>query len=226
MMSLIMLFIFLQNKYSHYNITELNKEDVCVTQLIPHCVCKSNVNNHFNGNNVFYMFSQMSFVEVEEFVTSKKNKSKESLFLKFNDYVYLDELFLDESLRPEFENFVFNLIEGREKRFIYLSFQIKETNFEKLIHNGFYEWLEYWMLFVKFTHINFTFEMVDNSFSELLPLTYQIVKRLENPRATIFMNTQSKTLCIPEDVNLFTIVVNGDADEIVKKYPYAIFSIN
>jgi hypothetical protein len=172
------------------------------------------------------MFSQMSFVEVEKFITSKKNKSKESLFLKFNDYIYLDELFLDESVRPEFENFVFNLIESRDRRFIYFSFRIKETNLETLIHNGFYEWLEYWMLFVKFTHINFTFEMVDNSFNELLPLTYQIVKRLENPRATIFVNISSENLNVPEDVNLFTIVVNGDANEIVERYPYAIFAIN
>lgn len=197
-----------------------------MTQLIPHCVCKSNVNNPFNGNNVFYMFSQMSFVEVEKFIMSKKNKSKESLVLKFNDCIYLDELFLNESLRPEFENFVFNLIEGRERRFIYFSFQIKEKSLEALIHNGFYEWLEYWMLFVKFTHINFTFEMVDESFNELLPLTYKIVKRLENPRATIFINITSKTLTMPEDVNLFTLIVNGDIDKINQQYPYAIFTIN
>ena len=197
-----------------------------MTQLIPHCVCKSNVNNPFNGNNVFYMFSQMSFVEVEKFIMSKKNKSKESLVLKFNDCIYLDELFLDEALRPEFENFVFTLIEGRERRFIYFSFQIKETNLETLIHNGFYEWLEYWMLFVKFTHINFTFEMVDESFNELLPLTYKIVKRLENPRATIFINITSKTLTMPEDVNLFTLIVDGDIDKVAQQYPYAIFTIN
>ncbi len=172
-----------------------------------------------------YKFSQMSFDEIEKFIMSKKNRNKETLFIQFNEYVFLDELFLDDVSRSAFENFVFNFIEKREVRFIYFSFKIKENDFDKLIHNGFYEWLEYWMLFVKFTHINFTFEMIDDSFNELLPITYQIVKRLENPRATISMNIKTQNINIPEDINLFTIMINDSKKEIADNYPYAIFSL-
>lgn len=196
-----------------------------MTQLTLHNVHQGNPSTFISGNDVFLNFFKMSFVDIEKFLNSKSMRNKGTIFLKFSDNIYIDELFLNDKIRTEFENFVFNLIEKRESRFIFFSFKIKEKDMDILIHNGFYEWLDYWMLFVKFTHINFTFEMNDDDFDDLMPMTYQIVKKIENPRATIFINTNSKKLNIPEDVNAFTIIASGEQKEILKKYPYASFCI-
>ena len=194
-------------------------------QLNVYDITNGNCLDNMSENNIICNIKEMSFSEVESFLKSKCMKSKNVMFLKFQEYQFLDELFLLDKQRSEFENFVFNLIESRESRFVYFLFKIKSTDMEKLIHNGFYEWIDYWMLFIKFTHINFVFEIDDNGFEELLPLSYRIVKKIENPRLTLFLNLKNDLQNIPEDINVFTLMISSGAATAQNKYPYAEYCV-
>ena len=112
-------------------------------QLNVYDITNGNCLDNMSENNIICNIKEMSFSEVESFLKSKCMKSKNVMFLKFQEYQFLDELFLLDKQRSEFENFVFNLIESRESRFVYFLFKIKSTDMEKLIHNGFYEWIDY-----------------------------------------------------------------------------------
>lgn len=168
---------------------------------------------HVQENNVFLSFASLSIDDIEKFLLTKPLLNKDSVTIKLLDYQYIDEVFLDDTKRTILENFIFNLIEkcGRAHRFVYFVFSIKEQDLETLIHNGFYEWLEYWMLFFKFTHMNIVLEISDstNPFS----IDYVLAKRIGNPRLSLFINSDSwhkKYTTFPEDIGAFTSIIKHE----------------
>ncbi len=170
-------------------------------------------NQQIQGNHVFIHFSNMTFFDVESFLSKKHMLNKEIVIIHFSENKYLDDLFLDDNLRPQFENMVFNLLEKFRKynRFLYFAFEIKNQNLNELIHNGFYEWLEYWMLFFKFTHANFILEV--NEQVEHMPIEYILCKRIDNPRLSLFINISSWDKIskkLPEDIGVFTMIAKQE----------------
>lgn len=168
---------------------------------------------HIQENNVFLNFSSMTLDDVEKFLSTKHLLNKDSIVIKLLDYQYIDEIFLDDEKRTLLENFIFNLLEKyrRSHRFIYFVFLIKEQNIDVLIHNGFYEWLEYWMLFFKFSHMNIVLEISDSAAP--FSMDYILAKRIGNPRLSLFINIDSwykKYTTFPEDIGAFTSIIKNE----------------
>lgn len=188
----------------------------------------NNPNQPIQTNHALLNISNMSYSDIDSFLSKKYLLNKEIVLIRFLDDIYLDMIFMDDNKRINFEELIFKLIEnyGRINRFVYFSFKIKNSELDNLIHTGFYEWLEYWMLFFKFTHINFLFEIDDSSGH--MPIEYIVCKRIDNPRLSLFVNCNNwdsivKTL--PEDIGVFTTVAK---DECMKNkgLPYANLFIN
>jgi hypothetical protein len=172
--------------------------------------------------SMFLNFSKISFSDVYNLLSKPYMLNSNIIVCNFTEYQYLDTLFEDNIARTEFEEFLFQIIETLDKQtpYIYFNFKIKEKDLNKLIHNGFYEWLEYWLLFFKFTRLNWLIEMEDCSTFTVLPIEYIFVKRLDNPRISLFLNFEcsQKYKELPEDINLFTILTKNNS---VNMFPYA-----
>ena len=188
----------------------------------------NNPNQLIQSNHVLLNISNMSCTDIDSFLAQKTLLNKEIVIVRFIDDICLYKLFMNDEKRIMFEELLFNLIEkyGNLNRFIYFSFKISNSNLDDLIHTGFYEWLEYWMLFFKFTHINFLFEINDHSGH--MPIEYVVCKRIDNPRLSIFVNCdnwKSIAKTLPEDLGVFTTVAKH---EYMKNngLPYANLFIN
>ena len=177
------------------------------------------------GTDLLLDISDLSFKEVYTLLDKKNMLNRKTLALRFKEYQYLDEVFKDDKIRTDLEECLFSLIENQHKsqRFLYFVFKIKTQSLEELIHNGFYEWLEYWMLFFKFTHINFVIEMNEDSIATTLPIEYVITKRIDNPRISIFINADKWPLkdVLPEDISSFVTIVKNEKMKKDKNLPYA-----
>lgn len=190
----------------------------------------NNTKNYVNhGAHVLVHFSNMSFGDVGQVLMQKHMTQRDDVFVKFEQYLYLDELFLNDNKRTEFEEMLFSILEDPRptQRFLYFVFKIKSSNMNELIHNGFYEWIEYWMLFFRLTKLNLLFEVDSNSFaSNKCPLVYEFVKRIDNPRLSISMNNSqaiSKENVFPEDINAYVILFDQNDVTEAKQFPYARF---
>ena len=169
----------------------------------------TNPNQQIQENNLLINISNMTFLDIESLLSKKYMLNREIVVIKLLDYPYIDELFLDDSARPIFENMMFNLIEkyGRYNRFVYFSFKVHENNIDTLIHNGFCEWIEFWMLCFKFTHMNWVLEVNDESIH--MPIEYVLCKRIDNPRLSLFVNSNNWEMLsqkMPEDIGVFTTI--------------------
>lgn len=186
--------------------------------------------NH--GANVLVHFSNMSFGDVSQVLLQKHMLQRENIFVKFEQHLYLDELFLNDNLRTDFEEMMFSILEYEKPshRFLYFIFKIKSSDIDELIHNGFYEWIEFWMLFFRLTKLNLLFETDSGSFiSNKCPLIYEFVKKIDNPRLSISINNLSKVSkenVFPEDINAYVILFNNNSITEAEQFPYARFYIN
>lgn len=178
------------------------------------------------GSDLFLNVSNLSFQELRLVLNKHSMMNAQCIVLRFKEHEYLDVLFEDDKVRTEFEDFLFNLIENshKSKRFIYVVFKIQENNLDTLIHNGFYEWLDYWMLFFKFTKLNFLIEMDEDSLKHSMPIEYVITKRIDNPRTSLFINVSDISpfvTIMPEDITSFVLMVKDDNLKSTNKFPYA-----
>ena len=181
--------------------------------------------------HILVNLSDITFDKTTRFLTKKHMLQRENIVLKFSQYENLDELFENDTTRTEFEEFVFSLLESKitSNRYIYLSFKIKCKDNDKLIHNGFYEWIEYWLLFFKFTHVNFLFELSEKDFSlNKCPIEYDIAKRMDNPRLSLSLNLNSQlsdNIFIPEDMTAYIVMFYETEFVDKQNFPYAQFYV-
>ncbi len=182
----------------------------------------NSVNTHPHDYDLLLNISALSFMDLEQLLNKHSMLNCNKIAIRLMENIYLDELFENDNLRTEFENFLFTLIENSHKssRFIYIVFKIHEQDLYNLVHNGFYEWLEYWMLFFKFTKINFLIEMEEQSLTKNMPIEYVIAKRLDNPRTSLFVNSYNVDFnIIPEDLNTFVLMTKDE--KMKNNFPYA-----
>lgn len=168
-----------------------------------------------NEDNLFLNLDLSSFTEARDFLLTKSMMKKKTIVFTFKKFPYINDVFDDDKIKKEFESFVFDLLEHRNSsRFVYITFKLKEQSMDEVIHSGLYEWLEFWMLFFKFTHVNIILELEDENLKVNSPISYQIAKRLGNPRLSLFINSnewnQYKT-SLPEDLNTFVILVKDES---------------
>ena len=166
-------------------------------------------NQHIQENNLFINISHMTFSDIETMLSKKHMINREVIVVRLMDHLYIDELFLDDEARTMFENMMFNFIEkySRFNRFLYFSFKIRNNDIDTLIHNGFCEWIDFWMLCFKFTHMNWILEVDDESTH--MPLPYVLCKRIDNPRLSLFVNSNNWEILsqkMPEDIGVFTTI--------------------
>ena len=165
--------------------------------------------------HILVNLSDITFDKTTRFLTKKHMLQRENIVLKFSQYENLDELFENDTTRTEFEEFVFSLLESKDN--------------DKLIHNGFYEWIEYWLLFFKFTHVNFLFELSEKDFSiDKCPIEYDIAKRMDNPRLSLSLNLNSQlsdNVFIPEDMTAYIVMFYETEFVDKQNFPYAQFYV-
>lgn len=200
-----------------------------MTQLHEYIV-EPEMDHGFIESNLMINAINLKLNNAYDFLNQQFLVNKHNLVVRFNDYLYLDEIYNDLEIRTHIETLFFKFIENhrQDKRFIFFCFKIKSKDIDALIHNGFDEWLFYLLTFFKYTRLNIVIEMDQSSFSEShVPIEYLIVKRYDNPRIGLFINDNgvsgnSKKI-IPEDISAFTTIV--DDRDLCKegKYPYAMF---
>ena len=81
----------------------------------------NNSKNHIvNSANILTHFSNMSFNEIATLLSSKNMMNRNTIAIKFEQYKYLDELFLNDDARTDFEELVFSLIENKNCTYRYV----------------------------------------------------------------------------------------------------------
>lgn len=189
-------------------------------------------NSHqlLSGKELLLNIDNLTFDDTFQFLYRKDMLNKNILAIRFLQHPFLDELFEDDDVRPVFESFLFDVLErGQQNRFMHFVFKLKNNDLETLIHNGFYEWIEYWMLFFRFSKVNFIFELDDDTLNTSRPMGYQIAKRINNPRISLFVNTDNWNnyrRLIPEDLNAFVSTIKNENMKFSGALQYATMYVN
>lgn len=147
-------------------------------------------------------------------------KFTDNIVIENGDFLYIDDVVNDHHKCTVLENFIFDILENQIKPngYLYFCFAIKNKNMQALIDEGVCEWLEYMMLYFKFTRLNIVLKIQDEDVSDGLPIAYQMVKKINNPRLSLFCDiSRDKSNNLPEDIDTVTkmIGVNVPAEKFV-----------
>jgi hypothetical protein len=165
-----------------------------------------------------------SFTDIEALIKDRAFHNVSTISLFNNKHQYIDEMFLDDNARSDFEEMIFRILEQRLTKHtkLFIIFKISDNfTLRELKDNGFIEWLYYFLLFCRGTQINFSL-IVEKS-NCIDGNAYKVVKELNNPRLGIAYNIK-KIVSNPEDIYTITNLLISDMD--TEKYPYTEYKIS
>ena len=186
-------------------------------------ISKNNIfSSSFINSNVALMNSDCSFMDLDKLFNSKSFTMIDVAAIYNNSIQYLDEMFLDDVVRSEFEEMLFRLLERDVKRTKYF-FVFKISNnhsIRELKDLGFIEWLYYTLLFCRASKVNFS---IIYEGANLSPIAYQVTKELNNPRLGLGYSSNVSD-GEPEDVPILANLWLTDPDSL--KGSYTEYTIN
>ena len=187
---------------------------------------RNDLNNFRFGKNSYVVIEDATLGQLYSRMLKKDFGSSETVILEHKNYLYIDDIVKNNSKCEEFEKFVFDVLENQLKKtgFLYLSFKLHTTTLQELIDTGVCEWFEYMMMFLKFSRLNILLQIEDCDINDFLPIAYQVVKKINNPRLSLYCNISGEQeLKLPEDVNTVTKVVGDNMS--TEKFVYSEFKI-
>ena len=152
--------------------------------------------------------------------------STDNVVIEHEDFLYIDDVVKNNVQCEQLENFIFDLLENQVKKngFLYIVFKLNPQPLQQLIDDGVCEWLEYMMLYFKFTRLNILIKINDDDIDNVLPVAYQVVKRVNNPRLSLLCDISTSSLVkLPEDINTVTKMIGNDVSG--KTFVYSDFQI-
>jgi hypothetical protein len=153
--------------------------------------------------------------------------STENVIIEHENFLYIDEVVNHNDKCEQLENFIFDILENQVKKngFLYIVFKINSQSLQQLIDDGVCEWLEYMMLYFKFTRLNILMKVDDEDIIDSLPIAYQIVKKINNPRLSLLCDISNENLVkLPEDFNTVTKMIGNKVAD--NKFVYSNFKIS
>jgi hypothetical protein len=178
------------------------------------------------GKNTYIVLEHAPLGKLYSRMLKKDFLYTENVIIEHKDFLYIDDVIMNNTKCEELENFIFDILENQVKKngFLYFVLRFKSNELQDLIDNGVCEWLEYMMLYFKFTRLNIIVKICDNDIHDVLPVAYQIVKRINNPRLSLMCDISKENITkLPEDINTVTKMIGNNVSE--NKFVYSDFKI-
>lgn len=180
---------------------------------------------HF-GKNTYVVLQHTPLGQLYSRMLKKDFLSTDNVVIEHEDFLYIDDVVKNNVQCEQLENFIFDLLENQVKKngFLYIVFKLNPQSLQQLIDDGVCEWLEYMMLYFKFTRLNILIKINDDDIDNVLPVAYQVVKRVNNPRLSLLCDISTSSLVkLPEDINTVTKMIGNDVSG--KTFVYSDFQI-
>lgn len=180
---------------------------------------------HF-GKNTYVVLQHTPLGQLYSRMLKKDFLSTDNVVIEHEDFLYIDDVVKNNVQCEQLENFIFDLLENQVKKngFLYIVFKLNPQPLQQLIDDGVCEWIEYMMLYFKFTRLNILIKINDDDVDNVLPVAYQVVKRVNNPRLSLLCDISTSSLVkLPEDVNTVTKMIGNDVSG--KTFVYSDFQI-
>ena len=178
------------------------------------------------GKNTYIVLQHAPLGQLYSRMLKKDFLSTDNVVIEHEDFLYIDDVVKNNVQCEQLENFIFDLLENQVKKngFLYIVFKLNPQPLQQLIDDGVCEWLEYMMLYFKFTRLNILIKINDDDIDNVLPVAYQVVKRVNNPRLSLLCDISTSSLVkLPEDINTVTKMIGNDVSG--KTFVYSDFQI-
>lgn len=178
------------------------------------------------GKNTYIVLDHAPLGQLYSRMLKKDFLSTENVVIEHADFLYIDDIVTNNKKCEQFEDFIFDILENKVKKngFLYFVLRFKSQTLQQLIDDGTCEWIEYMMLYFKFTRLNIIIKIDDDDINDVLPVAYQMIKKINNPRLSLMCDVSEENLVkLPEDINTVTKMIGDSVPE--EKFVYSDFKI-